>query len=70
MLIYAYRLVNGDRISGTVAAVEDVKNRTGNIVTVEFKNGHSTDYPADKFLNVSHRPPVARPRYRPEHKQR
>jgi hypothetical protein len=27
MLVYAYRLVKGDRISGTVAAVADVKDR-------------------------------------------
>lgn len=67
MLVYAYRLVKGDRITGTVANVAEVKNRDADTITVEFANGHSTEYPASKFLNVSHRAGVARPRYRPEH---
>jgi hypothetical protein len=68
MLVYAYRLVKGDRISGVPADVTDVKNRNADLVKVYFANGHETEYPFDKFLNVSHRAGVARPRYRPEHR--
>lgn len=70
MLMYAYRLVNGDRITGTVrATVDDVKNRMAETVTVEFSNGVSKDFPGNQFMNISHRPGgVARPKYKPEHK--
>lgn len=70
MLVYAYRLVEGDRITGTVrATVADVKNRMEETVTVEFSNGVSKDFPGNKFLNVSHRVAVPRPKYKPEHKK-
>lgn len=69
MLVYAYRLVEGDRITGTVkATVKDVKNRNADEVTVEFSNGVLKSYRGNAFLNVSHRPAVARPRYKPEHR--
>lgn len=70
MLVYAYRLVEGDRITGTVrATVKDVRNRMADTVTVEFSNGVSKDFPGNKFLNVSHRVPTLRPAYKPEHKK-
>lgn len=67
MLVYAYRIVQGDRVSGTPAPVEAVENRNGDEVVIKYQNGHSQPYRANAFLNVSHRPGVRRPRYRPEH---
>jgi hypothetical protein len=67
MLMYAYRLVEGDRVARMPTVIKKVEGRNTDTVTVEFTNGFTTTYEADSVLNISARS-APRPKYKPEHK--
>lgn len=67
-LIHAYRIVNGDRIKGTMALVDKTEILSENEVEIYFKNGVSKTFRHDQILTVSNRNGAIRPKYKQNHR--